>query len=56
MPIAGGTDVLVQARMLSGEVPLVNIAGLAELKEILTLRAGSPLAPASALPTWLSIR
>jgi hypothetical protein len=29
MPIAGGTDVLVQARMLSGEVPLVNIAGLA---------------------------
>lgn len=34
MPVAGGTDVLVQARMQSGEVPLVNIAALPELKEI----------------------
>ena len=40
MPIAGGTDVLVQARMLSGEVPLVNIAGLAELKEIFDVEGG----------------
>ena len=53
MPIAGGTDVLVQARMLSGEVPLVNIAGLAELKEVLTWRAASRLVPVSALPTWI---
>lgn len=40
MPIAGGTDVLVQARMQSGDVPLVNIAGLRELKEIFDVDGG----------------
>lgn len=40
MAIAGGTDVLVQARMMAGEVPLVNIAGLAELKEIFDINGG----------------
>lgn len=33
-PIAGGTDVLVQARLKSAAVPLVDISGLAELKTI----------------------
>ena len=39
-PIAGGTDVLVQARLRCDAVPLVNIAGLAELKEIFDLDGG----------------
>lgn len=56
MPIAGGTDVLVQARMRPSEVPLVNIAGLSELKEIVDVEEELLLAPASALPTWSSIR
>lgn len=33
-PIAGGTDVLVQARLKTDEVGLVNIAGLQELRQI----------------------
>lgn len=40
MPIAGGTDVLVQARMRTDGVPLVNIASLPELKEILDQDGG----------------
>lgn len=39
-PIAGGTDVLVQARMQSGEIPLVNIAGLPELKAVVEVDGG----------------
>ena len=40
MPIAGGTDVLVQARFRSDSVPLVNIAALPELKAILDVDGG----------------
>lgn len=40
MPIAGGTDVLVQARMRADDVRLVNIASLPELKEIVDLAGG----------------
>lgn len=40
MPIAGGTDVLVQARMQSGSVPLVNVAALPELKAITDVDGG----------------
>lgn len=40
VPIAGGTDVLVQARMKSEGVPLVNIAALPELKEIADVNGG----------------
>ncbi|WP_039057639.1 molybdopterin cofactor-binding domain-containing protein [Enterobacter sp. Bisph1] len=40
MPLAGGTDVLVQARMQSGSVPLVNIAALPELKGIMPVDGG----------------
>ncbi|NIY48229.1 molybdopterin cofactor-binding domain-containing protein [Cedecea colo] len=40
VPIAGGTDVLVQARMQSGDIPLVNIAALPELKAITDVDGG----------------
>jgi CO/xanthine dehydrogenase Mo-binding subunit/CO/xanthine dehydrogenase FAD-binding subunit len=40
MPIAGGTDLLIQARMKSEGIALVNIAGLAELKDIIALDGG----------------
>jgi len=40
VPIAGGTDVLVQARMKSEGVPLVNIAALQALKEIIDINGG----------------
>ncbi|EII9659759.1 molybdopterin-dependent oxidoreductase [Salmonella enterica] len=39
-PIAGGTDVLVRARMQSGEVTLINIAALPELKTITDMDGG----------------
>lgn len=39
-PVAGGTDVLVQARMQSGDVPLIHIAALPELKEIVDVDGG----------------
>ena len=40
IPIAGGTDVLVQARFRSDSLPLVNIAALSELKAIIDVDGG----------------
>ncbi|WP_380183143.1 molybdopterin cofactor-binding domain-containing protein [Kalamiella sp. sgz302252] len=39
-PIAGGTDVLVQARLSTAPLPLVDISGLAELKTIAPCEEG----------------
>ncbi len=39
-PVAGGTDVLVQARMQTGELRLVDIAGLKEIQQIEELNGG----------------